>query len=313
MELVSSFSVFAPSSSSSSNDVPAPKMADPSAAEGLKLSWTAPLEKQFIDFLLEEKAKGNIPNGKMKKKRWPFVTDVFIQRTGKHCRQEQITEKFKRLKQKYRAFSLLIGRFGMECDLVTNTVTGSEAAWSEAVALNPRCKGFYKKGLDHYELLRQLFHTGMATGFLQTSSVQGVHVSVEPYSSDDVVKLPPPDMGQCSNPKGKQPAHPDTSTGKKRKAGSFDRATNAIVETEMSRISRDKDSESRKTIDSAQVLDPLSMVMATEIVNSMFDSLGDETMFEVLEKLEKPECRQAFIKLKPERRRGWIEQLTSLP
>lgn len=153
----------------------------------------------------------------------------------------------------------------------------------------------------------------MATGFLQTSSVQGVHVSVEPYSSDDVVKLPPPDMGQCSNPKGKQPAHPDTSTGKKRKAGSFDRATNAIVETEMSRISRDKDSESRKTIDSAQVLDPLSMVMATEIVNSMFDSLGDETMFEALEKLEKPECRQAFIKLKPERRRGWIEQLTSLP
>nr|POE63962.1 hypothetical protein CFP56_01999 [Quercus suber] len=83
----------------------------------------------------------------------------------------------------------------MECDLVTNTVT----AWSEAVALNPRCKDFNKNGLDHYELLRQLFHTGTATGFLQTSSAQGVHVSVEPDSSDDVVKLLPPDMGQCSN------------------------------------------------------------------------------------------------------------------
>ena len=121
-------------------------------------------------------------------------------------------------------------------------------------------------------------------------------------------------MGQCSNPKGKQPAHPDTSTGKKRKAGSFDRATDAIVETEMSRkTGSDKDSGSQKTIESAQALDPLSMVKATKIVISMADSLSNETMFQVLEILEEPECRQAFIALKPERRQGWIEQLTSLP
>lgn len=107
-------------------------MADPSAAEDLKLLWPARLEKQFIDFLLEEKAKGNIPNGKMKKKHWPFVTDVFIQRTGKHYHREQITQKFNQLKQKYHAFSLQIGRFGMECDLVTNTVP----ARSEAVAVS---------------------------------------------------------------------------------------------------------------------------------------------------------------------------------
>nr|XP_023887226.1 uncharacterized protein LOC111999330 isoform X2 [Quercus suber]POE67636.1 hypothetical protein CFP56_26859 [Quercus suber] len=133
---------------------------------------------------------------------------------------------------------------------------------------------------------------------------KGVHVSVEPDSSDDVVMLLPPDMGQCSNRKGKLPAHPDTSTRKKRKAGSSDRATDAIVETQMSRIS----------IESAQVPDHLSsMVKATKIVISMADSLGDETLFEVLEKLENLECRQAFIALKPERRRAWIEQLTSLP
>nr|POF14444.1 hypothetical protein CFP56_79002 [Quercus suber] len=144
---------------------------------------------------------------------------------------------------------------------------------------------------------------------------KGVHVSVEPDSSDDVVKLLPPDMRQCSNRKGKQPAHPDTSTRKKRKAGSSDRATDAIVETQMSRkTGSDKDSESQITIESAQVPDRFSsMVEATKIVISMADSLGDETMFEVLEKLENLECRQAFITLKPERRRGWIEQLTSLP
>ena len=33
--------------------------------------------KQFIDILLEEQAKGNMPNGQMKKKKWLFFTDEF--------------------------------------------------------------------------------------------------------------------------------------------------------------------------------------------------------------------------------------------
>ncbi|KAK7830225.1 60s ribosomal protein l13a [Quercus suber] len=114
---------------------------------------------------------------------------------------------------------------------------------------------------------------------------KGVHVSVEPDSSDDVVMLLPPDMGQCSNRKGKLPAHPDTSTRKKRKAGSSDRATDAIVETQMSRIS----------IESAQVPDHLSsMVKATKIVISMADSLGDETLFEELERKRKERAQVAY-------------------
>ncbi|XP_065616809.1 L10-interacting MYB domain-containing protein [Quercus suber] len=243
MELASSSSVFAPSSSSSSNDVTAPNMADPSAAEDLKLLWPAPVEKQFIDLLLEEKDKGNIPNAKMKKKHWPFVTEVFIQRTGNRYSLEQITEKFKWLKKRYIAFSQLIGITEMEWDPDTNTVTCSDEAWSDVMKLNPRCNDFHKKGLDHYELLRQLFHT-----VAQTSSAQHV-------SADDVDE-------QGSNPKGKQPAHSGTSTGKKRKAGSL--AT-----------------ESRKTVESAQVPDPYSMAKATKILNSMSD-FNNETFYKAL-------------------------------
>nr|POE92702.1 hypothetical protein CFP56_42015 [Quercus suber] len=74
-------------------------------------------------------------------------------------------------------------------------------------------------------------------------------------------------MGQCSNPKGKQLAHSDTSTGKKRKAGSLDRVTDAIMEfMEMSRKRRsDKESESRKTVESVSMHDLLPSLVKTNL------------------------------------------------
>ena len=58
----------------------------------------------LIDFLLEEAAEGNTPNGKMKKDNWPFVTDEFNNRTRKHYSLLQIKGKLKRLKKRYCAF-----------------------------------------------------------------------------------------------------------------------------------------------------------------------------------------------------------------
>ena len=54
-------------------------------------------------------------------------------KTGKRYRLPQLTQKFQRLKQRYRMFSQLIGRIGMGWDPITNTVTGSDAAWSHAI------------------------------------------------------------------------------------------------------------------------------------------------------------------------------------
>ncbi|KAK9986816.1 hypothetical protein SO802_031767 [Lithocarpus litseifolius] len=71
-----SSSFIPPFSSSSSNPVPTPKMADPSDVEDLKL-WPAPIEKQFIDVLLEEEAKGNMPSRQFKKNLWSIIQDEF--------------------------------------------------------------------------------------------------------------------------------------------------------------------------------------------------------------------------------------------
>ncbi|KAK9989953.1 hypothetical protein SO802_024938 [Lithocarpus litseifolius] len=258
------FDVIQTYSSSSSNSFPAPKMADGDDINDPKL-WPAALEKHLILILLLEETTGNIPNGQMKNNRWPFVVDQFNHQTGKRYLDWQIRQKFKRLKQRY--FSLV----------------RAERARSDAESSNCKCKELRHKGLDHFDLLEQLFKTGTAS-------------TTQPDSPDDVVKVPHPDMGQGSNPKGKQPAHSNTFTGKKRKA------IDAIMEME---LSKKTETDSQKTVESP---DPFSMPKAVEILNPMFGGrLSESTLHKFLLILEKPEVREAFITMKAERRQGFIE------
>ncbi|KAK9989952.1 hypothetical protein SO802_024937 [Lithocarpus litseifolius] len=118
-------------SSSASSAFPKPKMAEFSSAEDSKI-WPPEIEYLFICTLVKEQARGIIVNGKMKKNHWQVVIDHFCQEANKHYDHSQISQKFKRLKRKYRAFSRLIGMKGMTWDRDTNIVTGSDKAWSDA-------------------------------------------------------------------------------------------------------------------------------------------------------------------------------------
>jgi len=110
-------------------------MAEPFNVADLKI-WPTLVEKQFIDFLFEEAVKGNTPYGKMKTDYWPFVIDEFNNQSRKSYSLSQIKENFKWLKKRYGAFSHLMGRIDMKYDPVTNIVTGSDAAWSDAVKVS---------------------------------------------------------------------------------------------------------------------------------------------------------------------------------
>ena len=142
----------------------------------------------------------------------------------------------------------------------------------------------------------------------------GVHVNVEPYSPDDVKEIEAPVAGQCSKCVGKQPSHFETFAGKKRKGQPIEYIIDAIMEfTDMSRKRRsDKDNNSRKTtVESALVGDRFSMDKAIAILNSI-ENVDDYTMFKVLNELQKPDSGAAFIMLRSDRRRGWMDLVSNL-
>ena len=90
--------------------------------------------------------------------------------------------------------------------------------------------------------------------------------------------------------------------------------TDAIMEfTNMSKKRRsNKDSDSRKeTVESTLVGDRFSMDKVVTILNNI-KKVDDYTMFQVLNELHKPDSRAAFIMLRLDRRRGWMDLVSSL-
>ena len=68
-------------------------MAASTDAEDWKL-WPPLIEKQFIDVLVEEEVKGNMPSGQLKKGVWTVVQNEFNQWAGKTYRKDQLRQKY---------------------------------------------------------------------------------------------------------------------------------------------------------------------------------------------------------------------------
>ena len=64
-------------------------MATSSDAEDGKL-WPSPIEKHFIDVLVEEEVKGNMPNGQFKKELWIIIQNEFNRRARKNYQKDQL-------------------------------------------------------------------------------------------------------------------------------------------------------------------------------------------------------------------------------
>ncbi|XP_075645390.1 uncharacterized protein LOC142616415 [Castanea sativa] len=192
-------------------------------AEDGKL-WPPLVEKHFIDVLVKEELRGNMLQCQFKTGLWTSIVREFNLHANKNYNKEQLRQKYQILKVQYRAFSQLLGRTGIGWDPISKMAIASDMAWASA-----------NVGLQHYELLGQLFNANTATSFLQISSAQpapnsfeereldaaflssGVHVNDDVDSVDDVEELPTPGKGQSRRRPEKWAAKPVHSSGRKKK------------------------------------------------------------------------------------------------
>ncbi|XP_050248523.1 uncharacterized protein At2g29880-like [Quercus robur] len=290
-------------------------------AEDRKL-WPEVVEKHFIDILLEEDAKGNMPQGQFKTGTWTIVMNEFNKRTNKNYNKTQLTQKYQRMKGRHRTFFQLIARTGMGWDPISNIVTASEEAWAAAFVVNHKFKEFKKKGLKHYDLLGRLFNSNIATGFLQISSAQpapnsdeereldaaflssGVHVNVNTDSVDDVEELPTPSEVQSWRQAKKRPVEPFHSSEKRKKGHSLESITEAIWGFTDMRNRRGK--RSIDTRDSGVGGDIKSVTEAVTLLNQYTD-VDHVTYCKVVQEFHNFKSRAASFAMTVDRRRAWIE------
>ena len=70
-----------------------------------KKKWPPHVEHIFIEIMLEEQLKGNMPSNVFKGPTWASIIDELNQRTGKDFNFKQVQPKLSRLQFKQRKWS----------------------------------------------------------------------------------------------------------------------------------------------------------------------------------------------------------------
>lgn len=95
--------------------------------------WPDLLTKAFIDIMVDEVTKGNMPNGVFHSRTWTSMTARLNAATNRSFSVKQLKQKMHRLRAMHREFSLLLQHTGFGWDAETNTVTASEEVWQNYI------------------------------------------------------------------------------------------------------------------------------------------------------------------------------------
>ncbi|XP_062085991.1 L10-interacting MYB domain-containing protein-like [Humulus lupulus] len=245
----------------------------------------------------------------------------------------QLKSKFNRLRKAHREFSHLLEQIGMGWDPQTNTVTASDEVWDTYL------KRFRKKGLQHYEMLGEIFNNTTATGGMSYASTQlppssveerqqerhfvgtGAHVDIDlefdgdNYGEEEEVTgvrcratSAPPDA-----PKPKEKKNKGANSAFDQVMGELAKSISAKTEASLTRSeTMHKYYELREKIISEETSN-VTNSYNVEDCQSILDGIPDLDNKIYLKALHEfvatPEWRGIFMRMNKERRRAYLDSL----
>ncbi|CAI8586544.1 unnamed protein product [Vicia faba] len=132
--------------------------------------WPDFVTKAFIDIMVDEVTKENMPNGVFHNRIWTSMTTRLSCTTNRSFKIGQLKAKMHRLRNMYREFYSLLQNTGFGWNPETNTVTASEEVWRNYLKVHDKASQFQNKGCNHYKSLEIIFNKNNPIGILHHSS-----------------------------------------------------------------------------------------------------------------------------------------------
>ncbi|KAK0605481.1 hypothetical protein LWI29_027326 [Acer saccharum] len=279
--------------------------------------WTANNEAVFIRIMHEHVKKGDLQISTFTKKVWGVIDDEVLAETGKRYTIPKLKAKFNRFRRKHREFSDLLNHTGFGWDPISNTVTAPDDVWNEYLKRVPSAKPYKKKGLEHYDILGEIFNTTTATGQMHFSSNQippssdeereleenfinsGVHVN----NIEDIDESEHPSGGSKGKRVRQSGGQYYSSRGNKR----WEKMENymEICSSIMSQKFELQKSKSYESTCSAP--EKYSTTECLQIIEEI--GVDHDTYMKFVQKVVDIEWRKVFLGMTDERRRMWLSRL----
>ncbi|KAL3818312.1 hypothetical protein ACJIZ3_004217 [Penstemon smallii] len=115
-----------------------------------KTTWSPPMDRYFIELMLEHTNQGNTTSTSFSKEAWASMVEFFNSKFGLQADKEILRSRFRRLRKQYNATRDLLNYDGFQWDETRKMVFAEDSVWDKYLKEHPKARAFRNKRLPDY-------------------------------------------------------------------------------------------------------------------------------------------------------------------
>ncbi|KAK8630484.1 hypothetical protein V6N13_079276 [Hibiscus sabdariffa] len=129
----------------------------------LRTTWTAEMDRYFIDLMLEQLDKGNrFDDHVFSKTAWTNMNSSFNDKFMSEYETDVLKNRHKTLRNVYKAVKNLLNQKGFNWDSTRQMVVADNKTWDEFIKVNPDVRPYRVKTLPYYDDLCAIYGDNLA-------------------------------------------------------------------------------------------------------------------------------------------------------
>ncbi|KAK6912481.1 Myb/SANT-like domain, partial [Dillenia turbinata] len=125
-----------------------------------KFEWTQPMDRSFIDLMLEQVHEGNKIDGTFGQQSWAYIVASFSEKFGLQCDKCVLENRYFCFLKEYQDIQNLLSHSGFKWDETQNTISAEDDVWEAYTKEHPDAISYRGKSLGNYNDLCMIFGDG---------------------------------------------------------------------------------------------------------------------------------------------------------
>lgn len=291
-----------------------PGETGPSMSHRTRTYWQPPMDRYFIDLMLDQVQKGNQVDGVFRKQAWMEMIASFNAKFGFKYDMDVLKNRFKTLRRQYNVIRSLLDLNGFVWDDTRQMVTADDCVWQDYIKTHTNARQYMTRPVPYYQdlcvICRELSVDGRDTdlGYDEPDDIpevkfQGVlKISESPaasFSSEEQLGELKESSHSGLRRNKRQLENPSNSATPKRirkKDGNMASALREMVTAVSSISEKNKDDENSGSISIESVI---------EAVQALPD-MDEELVLDACDFLEDEKKAKTFLALDVKLRKKWL-------
>ncbi|XP_010556714.1 PREDICTED: L10-interacting MYB domain-containing protein isoform X2 [Tarenaya hassleriana] len=116
-----------------------------------RTSWHPPMDRYFIDLMLDQVRRGNQIEGVFRKQAWTEMVNSFNAKFESNYDVDVLKNRYKTLRRQYNAIKSLLQSDGFSWDDCRQMVTADDSLWQEYIKVHKDARQFMTRPIPYYK------------------------------------------------------------------------------------------------------------------------------------------------------------------